>query len=50
MKYAIKQTEYFSDWLENINDSKAQARIAARLDAAGNGNFGLVEGDKRRRL
>jgi putative addiction module killer protein len=40
MKYVIKQTENFDDWLENIKDAKAQARITARLDAAQNGNFG----------
>jgi len=40
MKYALKQTGDFADWLENIKSAKAQARIVARLDAAGNGNFG----------
>ena len=40
MKYAIKQTADFSGWLEKIKSPKAQARIVARLDAAGNGNFG----------
>jgi len=40
MKYTIKQTENFSDWLENIKDPKAQARIVTRVDAAGSGNFG----------
>jgi len=40
VKYTIKQTADFSEWLENIKSPKAQARIVARLDAAGNGNFG----------
>jgi putative addiction module killer protein len=40
MKYVLKQTADFSDWLENIKNLKAQARVVARLDAAGNGNFG----------
>ena len=40
MKYVIKQTEIFAKWMAEINDFKAQVRIAARLEAARNGNFG----------
>lgn len=40
MKYAIKQTEEFSIWLDGLKDGRAQVRIAARLDAARCGNFG----------
>ena len=40
MKYVIKQTDKFTQWIAELNDFKAQARIAARLEAAANGNFG----------
>ena len=30
----------FATWLESLKDSQAQARIAARLDRLGVGNFG----------
>jgi putative addiction module killer protein len=40
MKYILKQTTDFSNWLENLKDTKVQARITARVDAIGNGNFG----------
>ena len=34
------QTDTFSDWLKNIRDIKARARIAVRLRSAEHGNFG----------
>jgi putative addiction module killer protein len=40
MKYAIKQTGNFSEWLDGLEDGRAQGRIAARLDALALGNFG----------
>jgi len=29
---AIRQTEAFSEWLRNLTDGRARARIAARID------------------
>jgi putative addiction module killer protein len=39
----IRKTEIFVDWLDNLRDSRAKARIIARLDRMEMGNFG----DKR---
>ena len=38
--YEIEQTETFTVWLRNLNDHQAKARIRARIERAGNGNFG----------
>jgi putative addiction module killer protein len=34
------QTDAFSDWLKNLRDIKARARIVVRIRAAEHGNFG----------
>ena len=38
----IRKTEIFVDWLDNLRDSRAKARIIARLDRMEMGNFGDV--------
>ena len=38
----IRKTEIFVDWLDNLSDSRAKARIIARLDRMEMGNFGDV--------
>ena len=38
--YEIEQTETFSDWLKDLNDHQAKARIRARIERASLGNFG----------
>ena len=39
---AIRQTEGFSEWLRNLSDARARARIAARIDRLALGNPGDV--------
>jgi putative addiction module killer protein len=34
------KTEVFNDWLANLRDIKARARIVVRVEAAERGNFG----------
>lgn len=46
--YTLRQTQEFQDWLDGLNDRRAQVRIAARLrlTEAGNlGNWKSVGGD-----
>ena len=38
--YEIEQTETFSNWLQGLKDNQAKARIRARVERAGKGNFG----------
>ena len=38
--YEIEQTETFSTWLHELKDIRARARIKARIERAGKGNFG----------
>jgi putative addiction module killer protein len=38
----IRQTEAFSEWFRNLSDSRAKARIAARIDRLALGNPGDV--------
>ena len=38
--YEIEQTETFSNWLHGLKDNQAKARIRARVERAGMGNFG----------
>jgi putative addiction module killer protein len=38
----IRQTEAFSEWPRNLSDSRAKARIAARIDRLVLGNSGDV--------
>jgi len=38
--YEIEQTETFVKWLHDLKDSQAKARIRARIERAGKGNFG----------
>jgi putative addiction module killer protein len=36
----FRQTDTFSDWLKNLRDIKARARIVIRIRSAEHGNFG----------
>jgi len=38
--FRIQQTDVFSKWLSALRDTKAQARILARLESARLGNLG----------
>ena len=38
--YDIEQTETFRKWIQNLKDIRAKARIRARIERAGLGNFG----------
>ncbi|MCL2720402.1 MAG: type II toxin-antitoxin system RelE/ParE family toxin [Treponema sp.] len=38
--YEIDKTEIFTDWLHNLTDIRAKARIRARIERASKGNFG----------
>ena len=38
--YTLYQTQGFQDWLDGLNDRRAQVRIAARLRLAEAGNLG----------
>ena len=38
--YEIEQTEAFSTWLRKLKDNHVKARIKARVERAGLGNFG----------
>ena len=38
--YSLSQTQEFQDWLDGLNDRRAQVRIAARLRLAEAGNLG----------
>jgi putative addiction module killer protein len=38
--YTVLQTTEFQEWLDGLRDSRAQARIAARIRLAGSGNLG----------
>ena len=38
----IRKTDIFVDWLDNLRDSRAKARIITRLDWMEMGNFGDV--------
>ena len=38
--YEIEQSETFSAWLHDLKDYRAKARIRARIERAGKGNFG----------
>ena len=40
MKYVIKRTVDFSDWLFGLKDIQGQTRILSRIKLAGMGNFG----------
>ena len=39
----LVRTAEFAQWLRRLKDAKGKARIIARLDAAGMGNFGDCE-------
>lgn len=40
----VEQTQVFSDWLANLKDATARARIITRIQRiASSGNFGDVE-------
>jgi putative addiction module killer protein len=38
--YTIFRSDVFAEWLNNLADEKAKARIAVRIISAENGNFG----------
>ena len=38
----IRQTEVFANWLANLRDRKAKARVQVRIDRMETGNFGDV--------
>jgi len=38
--YTLRQTREFQDWLDGLNDRRAQIRIVARLRLAEAGNLG----------
>jgi len=38
--YEIDKTDIFIDWLHNLADIRAKARIRARIERASKGNFG----------
>ena len=38
--YEIEQAETFKKWLHELKDIRARARIKARIERAGKGNFG----------
>ena len=38
MMKEMRQTELFSEWLRNLSDGRARARIAARIDRLALGN------------
>jgi putative addiction module killer protein len=38
--YDIEQSEVFTKWLTELKDTRAKARIRARIERAGQGNFG----------
>lgn len=40
MGFTLRLTEEFSDWLDNLADQRARARIAARLRQVESGNLG----------
>lgn len=40
MKYLIRKTAEFSNWLNELKDRQAYLRILARINAAEDGNFG----------
>lgn len=38
--YTILRSDVFAEWLDNLADEKAKARISVRIISAENGNFG----------
>jgi putative addiction module killer protein len=36
----VRQTDEFGEWIAELNDRRAAARIAARIDRVRQGNFG----------
>lgn len=41
--YTINTTNIFDEWLEDLRDIRARARIVSRIKNAENGNFGDCE-------
>jgi putative addiction module killer protein len=39
----VRQTEAFTDWLSQLRDTRAQAKIAGRIARLAGGNFGDVK-------
>jgi len=50
--YDIEKLDTFTDWLKNLKDIRAKARIRVRIERAGKGNFGdwSPEGGKVRAM
>jgi putative addiction module killer protein len=43
MMFDIQKTEEFDEWLSNLADQKAQAKIVSRIERLGFGNPGDVK-------
>ena len=39
----VRRTEFFDDWLRGLKDSRAKAKVAARIDRLAAGNPGDVK-------
>ena len=39
-EYQVYETEVYTNWFASLNDERAKARIAKRIDRAKYGNFG----------
>lgn len=54
MKYIVKRTDAFADWLASLRDRQAVAAIAKRIVRASNGNLGDIKsvghGDSEMRI
>jgi putative addiction module killer protein len=52
MVYEVRQTEVFVKWLQDLRDDRAKARVRARIERAGMGNFGdwVAEGGEVRAM
>ncbi len=40
MKYELKSTKTFDDWMDSLKDPVTLSKVNIRLDRASNGNFG----------
>ena len=39
----VRRTEFFNEWLARLDDEKAKAKVAARIDRLAQGNLGDVK-------
>ena len=42
--YLVRQSDVFSQWLSELRDARAKARVIARIDSARFGNLGDTKG------